>query len=428
MSKKTNQSKWEQHREKLISTISEDPSLGYSALAGKCLKAMGLKVDRKSRDSLRKYIQNNLFDERVAFDPEEQSGIDTDTQDYAAKVDEKLTAWDENGNLMSIEQFCETYNLPYDDVTSSKLITHTGVPFYNVVFKEQPLGATRQEVLDMVEERVSTYRHLTPRVSKGNGLATQALSDIHLGQRIQPDMVLRQEHYNVDACCEKLQKIAHKINQQHNSRNDIVLNGDILEAVQLMHISQYREIEADLTGGRGIVEAGRLLNDHLLTNIDNLGKVYMPSSNHGRLGGMNKEENERGEAELLIAHILELRGYDTEFAPVIGKYKMGRVSMMYSHGHLRATKKKTAEIIQEFGYKDDDYVVLLTGHTHDHKAQVKDYNMLEEDRGGYAHLVVPPLTPGGEFSANSGYAGGNSGFLSIWESDNGRADYRRWSV
>ena len=38
--------------------------------------------------------------------------------------------------MMSIDEYCKTHGLPREDITSYKLISHTGVPFYNVVFKE----------------------------------------------------------------------------------------------------------------------------------------------------------------------------------------------------------------------------------------------------------------------------------------------------
>ncbi len=41
-----------------------------------------------------------------------------------------------NGRIMDIDEYCEHYSLPREDITSYKLVTHTSVPYYNTQFKE----------------------------------------------------------------------------------------------------------------------------------------------------------------------------------------------------------------------------------------------------------------------------------------------------
>lgn len=49
-----------------------------------------------------------------------------------------LSAWDfeGKGKMMGINEYCHRYNLPYEHVQQYKLITHTGTPYYNTLFKE----------------------------------------------------------------------------------------------------------------------------------------------------------------------------------------------------------------------------------------------------------------------------------------------------
>ena len=67
---------------------------------------------------------------------------DNDTKDnnYKTKVvgQERVifTALDSDGKMMSIEKYCEFYGLEYNKVKSYKLISHSGTPFYNIVFFE----------------------------------------------------------------------------------------------------------------------------------------------------------------------------------------------------------------------------------------------------------------------------------------------------
>lgn len=47
-----------------------------------------------------------------------------------------LSAWNDAGYMMDIDQYCEHYALPRKDIKSYKLVSHTGTPFYNILFKE----------------------------------------------------------------------------------------------------------------------------------------------------------------------------------------------------------------------------------------------------------------------------------------------------
>tara|TARA_R110000868_G_scaffold220859_1_gene472354 strand:- start:2957 stop:4192 length:1236 start_codon:yes stop_codon:yes gene_type:complete len=48
-----------------------------------------------------------------------------------------LSAWNEGGYMMDIDEYCENYALPRKDVRKYKLVSHTGTPFYNIEFKER---------------------------------------------------------------------------------------------------------------------------------------------------------------------------------------------------------------------------------------------------------------------------------------------------
>lgn len=59
----------------------------------------------------------------------------TSTGDYKEKF--VLSAWNnQSGKMMDIDSYCDYYSLPRKDITSYKLVSHTGTPYYNIVFKE----------------------------------------------------------------------------------------------------------------------------------------------------------------------------------------------------------------------------------------------------------------------------------------------------
>ena len=82
----------------------------------------------------------------------------TSSVEYPTSTDTKpLSAFNDDKKLMDIDSYCEYYNLPREDVTSYKLVTHTGVPFYNLVFREKAEAALldyKQIIKDVVDSIV----------------------------------------------------------------------------------------------------------------------------------------------------------------------------------------------------------------------------------------------------------------------------------
>jgi len=70
-----------------------------------------------------------------------------------------LSAWNDNGYMMDITEYCEHYKLPKEDIRSYKLVSHTGTPFYNILFKEN-LEVSNLIDYSFIEEIVK--RHIKP--------------------------------------------------------------------------------------------------------------------------------------------------------------------------------------------------------------------------------------------------------------------------
>lgn len=74
--------------------------------------------------------------------------------DYKQKF--VLSAWNQNtGLMMDIDTYCVHYALPRKDISSYKLVSHTGTPYYNIVFKENLV----EEVFEIDFEAI-TKKHI----------------------------------------------------------------------------------------------------------------------------------------------------------------------------------------------------------------------------------------------------------------------------
>ena len=114
----------------------------------------------------------------------------TDTkpkQQHQPKRKEKpfvLSAWNDKGYMMEIDEYCEHYNLPRKDIKSYKLVSHTGTPFYNILFKEN-VEFKDDLTQDYIEKAIA--KHIKPihieRKQKRQSKTFDRLifSDVHIG-------------------------------------------------------------------------------------------------------------------------------------------------------------------------------------------------------------------------------------------------------
>ena len=105
------------------------------------------------------------------------------SNEYKPKKEFVLSAWSKSGQMMEIDEYCQTYNLPRKDITSYKLVSHTGTPFYNIVFKENVIEVAKDEIdFDAI-----ISKHINPvevEVSKNynqSDFDVLTYSDVHIG-------------------------------------------------------------------------------------------------------------------------------------------------------------------------------------------------------------------------------------------------------
>lgn len=95
-----------------------------------------------------------------------------------------LSAWTEDGRVMNIDEYCQYHGLPRDDVHSSKLVSHTGTPYYNIVFKEnigEILGDIDTEFIEEVFKKYIKTKRKPFKPIKTDGVDRVVYSDVHIG-------------------------------------------------------------------------------------------------------------------------------------------------------------------------------------------------------------------------------------------------------
>ena len=102
-----------------------------------------------------------------------------------------LSAWNDEGYMMDIDQYCEHYQLPRADVKEYKLVSHTGTPYYNIKFKEvaesEVMNFDLEEIVKKHIKTVDVKTLDTPIIRNENDFDTLTYTDVHIGMDTNPD-------------------------------------------------------------------------------------------------------------------------------------------------------------------------------------------------------------------------------------------------
>lgn len=176
---------------------------------------------------------------KVAYEKDNNTIIKVESKTTTKANDYKketfvLSAFGSDGIMMDIDAYCEEYNLPKKDISSYKLITHTGTPFYNIVFKENNINEEVKEIdFDSIIKK-----HINPvRIDLKNNndciydFDVLTYSDAHIGMNTNADNnAMYSEEWNEYEILKASQQIVENVIKNQKS-NILVIDelGDFLD-------------------------------------------------------------------------------------------------------------------------------------------------------------------------------------------------------
>lgn len=101
-----------------------------------------------------------------------------------------FTAISQNGGIMDIETYCKYWKLDFDKVKSFKLVSHTGVPYYNIVFYESGEEKAENEIdfLNIFKDKIKPILPTYKRNEQDNAdFDRLVITDVHIGMNVNPD-------------------------------------------------------------------------------------------------------------------------------------------------------------------------------------------------------------------------------------------------
>lgn len=147
-------------------------------------KFLGFNI--KPKEALRNPRYNITSEQWDSLQIFRNNKVEKQTEDTPEPF--RLPAWSEDGRLLDIDEYCEKYSLPIENVRSYKLVSHTGIPYYNIQFKENYLSEIEAEskvyenLINFISNNPATYPTLKRKINKDSHLLVINPADVHIGK------------------------------------------------------------------------------------------------------------------------------------------------------------------------------------------------------------------------------------------------------
>ena len=343
-----------------------------------------------------------------------------------------LSAWNfDTGVMLNIDEYCEFYNLPRNDIKSYKLVSHSGTPFFNILFKEQlpeDVGVNFDKVKELLKKEVKNVYKYKPNKNYKKGEGVLKWSDLHFGSYIRN--IMHVEDFDKDILLDGLLESIEECNDFGFKTTHVHINGDLIESFSgLNHINSWQSMDKDMIGANAVKMCSKML-DSAFQKIDNLGCIKIIAGNHDRTSKMNDEDVKGGAADL-IAFCLELMGYDVEFHPYVITHHVDGINHINLHGDKGISKRTTDKIILDYGVQGE-YNLINEGHLHSviEKLSIKqreNFEIVKDDSILHRRFYLPSFFTGNYYSATLGFTT-NPGYFIIWSNNKNKPQFFNGSV
>ena len=159
-------------------------------------EAKSLGLEPKENDKGRNTSRYNLTleqAEQIKGEAKVSNRSNTSDNQYSQNAEKfVLTAWNSvTGQMMNIDSYCEHYSLPREDVRSYKLVSHTGTPYYNIVFKEtidvEVEKFDFEAIINKYIEDVKPVKTSKANTKFAKDFDTLTYTDVHVGMDTNSD-------------------------------------------------------------------------------------------------------------------------------------------------------------------------------------------------------------------------------------------------
>ena len=239
------------------------------------------------------------------------------------------------------------------------------------------------------------------------------LGDFHAGAFTAE--LQRTKDFNMGILTGYLEEIAVEINAKGYKDVYLCLLGDFIESFTgLNHINSWKGLDKNSYGFNSVILTHELLCEHLYSKIENLAIVDFIPGNHDRVTSNNKEDT-HGEVAYALQYLFnkDYKEIESEVWLAVSRRLLDGIGYLGMHGHLGLSKKDTGKIVQDYGFAEAEYHVVMQGHNHSREtkktmkkkiAVYEDIIVVQHDSLDYRKITIAPLFTGNLYSEQLGFS------------------------
>ena len=306
---------------------------------------LGLEIKKhdKGRNTARYSLSVEQLDKLYILDNKVEVKSETQPNEYNNKPF-VLSAWND-GKMMNIDEYCICYSLPREDISSYKLVSHTGTPFYNIVFKEQvSINDDSIDFDSIIKKHIKPVENIyIPVQEELCDFETLTYTDVHIG--MDTDKYKNSMYpitWNKETILASVQKLVHDtLNNRKSTLLVVDELGDFLDGFNAQTTRGGHALPQNMTNE----EAFDVALEFKVTLLDMLAPYYeeiifnnICNDNHAGSFGYFVNSAFKGIAERKYNHISIIN-----YRQFINHYFVGDVCFVITHGKDDSTLK--------FGFK-----------------------------------------------------------------------------
>jgi len=375
---------------------------------------LGLKVKTKQGEGNPRYsITNKQFNSLDIPIVKKKEAVKTTEKPFV------LSAWNDGGYMMCIDEYCTHYKLPRNDISSYKLVSHTGTPFYNIQFKQNTIEKEIDYTFidSIVKKHIKEVDIKTPEKKNTGTFDRLIFTDVHIGMTTNKDgFALYPTEWNEDELTIRLGKmVGFVLNNKQSDTLVIDELGDFLDGWDAMTTRKGHSLPQNMDNQKAFDTAVKFK----VQLISNLAENY-----NGILLNNICEDNHAGSfgyvVNSAVKSILEIKFKNVTVVnhrKFINHYFIGKHCFVISHGKDSKNLKfgfkpvldaKQVEKIDQYCKKNDiyrnsEFIEFSKGDSHQ---MIFDYATSDD----FDYCNYPAFSPSSEW-VQTNFKAGRSGFV-----------------
>lgn len=322
----------------------------------------------------------------VSLDKDLSNITETDSSNYSndkEKPQKGFTAIADDGQLMNIEQYCTHYGLDVNKIRSYKLISHSGVPFYNVVFyTSEEIAAI--DVDKHLEEIIPKY--ITPIKSEVRKLEYTSdewfdrlvFTDTHIAMDVNGNGdPLYEGKWDKEELFRRLDLMIQHTKTYQKSKLLVISNlGDYMDGLGGQTTRKGHELPQNMNDKEAFdlgVSFSLKLVDSLVDNYEEIQYNFLVEDNHSGVFSYFVAQAVKGILEQRYSNKVSVKTQKK----FIDHFKIGKHTILETHGkdseslkfgfrpHLDDKQaKKIDHYLKENGLYDGNFIEFSKGDSH----------------------------------------------------------------